>query len=71
MFIALATEAVLLVLRVPLSSDLNNDGIVTKEEEAQAEEEAQTGDEAQVEDEVQMQELQESSEMIDGENEGN
>ena len=36
-FIALATEAVLLALRVPLSSDLNNDGLVTKEEEAQAE----------------------------------
>ncbi len=36
-FIALATEAVLLALRVPLSSDLNNDGVVTKEEEAQAE----------------------------------
>ena len=35
-FIALATETVLLALRVPLSSDLNNDG-VTREEEAQAE----------------------------------
>ena len=36
-FIALATETVLLALRVPLSSDLNNDGVVTREEEAQAE----------------------------------
>lgn len=36
-FIALATETVLLALRVPLSSDLNNDGVVTREEEARAE----------------------------------
>ena len=33
-FIALGTEAVLLMLRIPLKRDLNDDGIVTDEESA-------------------------------------
>ncbi len=37
-FIALAAEAVLLLLRVPLKRDLNGDGIVTAEENAEVDE---------------------------------
>lgn len=37
-FIALAAEAVLLLLRVPLKRDLNGDGIVTAEEDAEVDE---------------------------------
>ena len=37
-FIALAAEAVLLILRVPLKRDLNGDGIVTAEEDAEVDE---------------------------------
>ena len=37
-FIALAAEAVLLLLRVPLKRDLNGDGIVTAEEDAEVNE---------------------------------
>ena len=37
-FIALAAEAVLLLLRVPLKRDLNGDGIVTAEENAEVNE---------------------------------
>ena len=37
-FIALATEAVLLLLRVPLKRDLNGDGIVTAKENAEVNE---------------------------------
>ena len=37
-FIALAAEAVLLILRVPLKRDLNGDGIVTAEENAEVDE---------------------------------
>lgn len=37
-FIALAAEAVLLLLRVPLKRDLNGDGIVTTEENAEVDE---------------------------------
>lgn len=37
-FIALAAEAVLLLLRVPLKRDLNGDGIVTAEEDAKVDE---------------------------------
>ena len=37
-FIALAAEAVLLLLRVPLKRDLNGDGVVTAEEDAEVNE---------------------------------
>jgi hypothetical protein len=37
-FIALAAEAVLLILRVPLKRDLNGDGVVTAEENAEVDE---------------------------------
>lgn len=37
-FIALAAEAVLLLLRVPLKRDLNGDGVVTAEEDAEVDE---------------------------------